>query len=170
MAKTVRFSVHYWTQPGQNLVVTGNAVALGEWDIQRSLRLGHLGGGQWTLEVTAPANEQVGNWEYKYALVDDHHHTSFLEAGPNHHVPSTSGASNIEVRDTFQVRSNAGRSTVRRKEGKREEARERPWLLPLSSLFYVFCSPSILLSYSKFHLFCYLLYSFIISVVFYTDG
>lgn len=105
MAKTVRFSVHYWTQPGQNLVVTGNAVALGEWDIQRSLRLGHLGGGQWTLEVSAPANEQVGNWEYKYALVDDHHHTSFLEAGPNHHVPSTSGITNVEVRDTFQVRS-----------------------------------------------------------------
>lgn len=109
--KTVRFSVHYWTQPGQNLLVTGSSPALGEWDIQRGIRLGHLGGGQWTLEVSVPANEEAGEWTYKYALVDDHHHTNFLEAGPNHSIPKSADSSSVsilEVRDTYQVRHYKG--------------------------------------------------------------
>lgn len=110
MVKSVRFSVHYWTQPGQNIVLTGSSPELGEWKLESGLRLGHLGGGQWTIEVALPANAEVGKWEYKYALVDDHHSTHFLEAGPNHRVPSihsSSADSIIEVRDTFQVRQQA---------------------------------------------------------------
>lgn len=108
MLKSIRFAVHYGTQPNQNLVLVGGSHLLGDWDLKRGLRLGHLGSGQWMLEVILPNAFNAEELEYKYVLVDDHHDVTFWEAGPNRvlsikHSVVQNGV--IELRDTFQVRS-----------------------------------------------------------------
>jgi 4-alpha-glucanotransferase len=106
MLKSIRFAVHYGTQPNQNLVLVGGSHLLGDWDLKRGLRLGHLGSGQWMLEVILPNAFNAEELEYKYVLVDDHHDVTFWEAGPNRvlsikHSVVQNGV--IELRDTFQA-------------------------------------------------------------------
>lgn len=106
MVKAVRFCVHYWTRPGQNIVLVGSDDALGAWDLSRGLRLGHNGGGDWTLEVRLSEQVEVEGWEYKYVVVDDHSNSSIWEAGSNHTIASSTFSPStdvVEMRDTFQV-------------------------------------------------------------------
>jgi hypothetical protein len=107
MLKSVRFSLHYGTRPNQNIVVVGEHHLFGEWDVQRGLRLGHLGGGQWMLEVVLPSEFNLEQLPYKYVLVDDSNGAQFWEAGPNRLVTvkhSVVPNGLLELRDTFQVR------------------------------------------------------------------
>jgi len=107
MLKSIRFTVHYWTEPFQNVVLVGDTPLLGAWDVRHGLHLGHLDNGQWILEVILPGDFDAEAVEYKYVLVDDSHNLSFWEAGPNHvlslkHSVVSNGV--VEIRDTFQVR------------------------------------------------------------------
>lgn len=107
MIKSIRFAVHYGTRTHQNVVLVGASHVLGEWDVKRGLRLGHLGHGQWMLEVILPRDFVADKMEYKYVLVDDQHNVTFWEAGPNriiHLKHSVVENGSIELRDTFQVR------------------------------------------------------------------
>ena len=107
MLKAIRFAVHYWTEPFQNVVLVGDTPLLGSWDVHHGLHLGHLGNGQWIIEVVLPSDFEAEDVEYKYVLVDEAHNVSFWEAGPNHvlslkHSVVSNGV--VELRDTFQVR------------------------------------------------------------------
>lgn len=105
--KSIRFQIHYGTVPNQNVVLVGSGHTLGEWDLQRGLRLGHLGHGEWILEVVLPSEFEAENMEYKYVLVDDSNGAAFWEAGPNRclHLKHSNVANGVlELRDTFQVR------------------------------------------------------------------
>lgn len=65
----ISFHIHYHTDWGQRVVVTGSLPGLGNRVLADALRLEHIGNGNWvqTIEQEGP----VDSFEYKYVLTDD---------------------------------------------------------------------------------------------------
>ncbi|MFJ8750603.1 carbohydrate-binding module family 20 domain-containing protein [Streptomyces sp. NPDC102441] len=84
------FGVNATTQPGQNIYVTGNQAALGNWDPGSALKLDPATYPVWKLDVSLPAGT---SFEYKYLRKDAGSNVTW-ESGANRTatVPSTGKA------------------------------------------------------------------------------
>lgn len=95
--RTIRFQISYFTKPGENIIVSGNASSLGNWALGAALKLTYADGlwhGQVELESTTKL-------EYKYALVS---HDTLWEAGKNRVVDlQTLPAGNVLLFDAWKV-------------------------------------------------------------------
>ena len=87
----IRFSLPYYTEFGQRLVVCGSEPSLGQWSLDHALPLNFdASTGQWSQEISVPS-DHPGPVEYKYILLDERDGGQHWEWGPNRVVPPTGG-------------------------------------------------------------------------------
>lgn len=102
---SLRFRVHYNTEWGQNLYVTGADSQFGNWIVSSARRMRYRADGFWELEV--PLEQPLSQLTYKYVLVDDRNGATFWEGGDNRTLQLehyyTKNGSIIECRDTWMV-------------------------------------------------------------------
>lgn len=60
--------IHYLTNPGENLFISGSGPILGDWDTSKAVRLHYNADGYWT--VLLNFEDAAKNMEYKYFLAD----------------------------------------------------------------------------------------------------
>lgn len=65
----VSFTINYYTQPGEQLCITGSIPALGLWETTQAKAMYAVGDGNWRLEIMLPDQEQT--IEYKYLVRTD---------------------------------------------------------------------------------------------------
>ncbi len=65
----IRFKIHYHTQWGQNLYVSGSFDELGNWDSQLAVPMFHLADGYW--EVQIEGDKIPEDFQYKYLIKSD---------------------------------------------------------------------------------------------------
>lgn len=89
------FTIHYRTDWGQKLLVSGSEPELGSWDTDKAKELSYLPGNVWSGEAVFAGDGNV-SFEYKYILKDDHDKIVW-ESGPNRAF-STDGESSPAVK------------------------------------------------------------------------
>lgn len=67
-APSVKLSVSYHTKPGQDLYVTGNTPALGNWDPAKAIPMSWQDDQTWTLDVAVKGMKLYDRFEYKYLV------------------------------------------------------------------------------------------------------
>jgi 4-alpha-glucanotransferase len=104
-AYSLRFRVHYNTEWGQNLYVTGADPQFGGWIVSSARRMQYRVDGFWELEV--PLEKPLSCLTYKYVLVDDRNGATFWEGSDNRSLPLDTYYANkeatIEFRDTWMA-------------------------------------------------------------------
>ncbi|MBB3696166.1 4-alpha-glucanotransferase [Flammeovirga yaeyamensis] len=76
----VSFKIHYDTQFGQQLAVSGSIAVLGKGKETDALKMSHLGGGVWIAEIDL-SKSRAKSFEYNYLLVDEGNGITYKEAG-----------------------------------------------------------------------------------------
>ncbi len=65
----LQLNIHYDTQPGQHLFISGTGTKLGNWNENKALKLNYIENGNWS--VTIENNKNLKTLEYKYFLKDE---------------------------------------------------------------------------------------------------
>ncbi|MEM7103372.1 MAG: 4-alpha-glucanotransferase [Bacteroidota bacterium] len=66
---TIHFKIHYNTQPGENICISGTTKAFGNWDPIKAFALNYNDGGFWTGTIKLSKNTR--RIEYNYILIND---------------------------------------------------------------------------------------------------
>lgn len=99
----IRFSIHYHTNYNQRLVITGNFINLGNWEIQDGLVMNYVVNDKW--EAMIKIDENIKDFEYKYVVHDTSNGAIFWEGGDNRYIDLSKfeGAEIVDIRDTYKV-------------------------------------------------------------------
>ncbi|MEL6650504.1 MAG: 4-alpha-glucanotransferase, partial [Bacteroidota bacterium] len=98
----IRFKIHYHTQWGQNLYVSGSFDKLGNWDASKALPMYYLADGFWELQVET--DQDPGDFAYKYLVRSEGGGESMWEYGPNRQYHSQGEAyEELEFTDYWQA-------------------------------------------------------------------
>ncbi|KNC81765.1 hypothetical protein SARC_05934 [Sphaeroforma arctica JP610] len=93
----VTFSIQYNTQPGESIVVTGSIPELGEWEVNKALRLDYRDGGHWLGAATIS-----GDFEYKYAIAYDFGTALTCEFGDNRKCALADGLARAVLQESWR--------------------------------------------------------------------
>ena len=102
-AAPITFGVHYVTKPGENLFVTGEINALGNWDASKAKPLTWSGEGNWRVQINLAATAM--SLSYKYLIKSDSG-VVWETGGPGKHhnrvLPSSASPTNfIDTWNTY---------------------------------------------------------------------
>lgn len=79
----ILFSIHYFTNPGQQIYLCGSPEIMGKWNSANALPMNYMHYGLWQIEINI--EESAGDPEYKYLLKDEFGFEMW-EDGPNRNV------------------------------------------------------------------------------------
>lgn len=95
----VQFHIHYYTQFGQQVCITGNADELGNFDESKAVEMKPVGDGFW--ELPMDINTLAESLEYRYIIVSEGH-TARREYGNNHRICLKCKLKDCELFDYWQ--------------------------------------------------------------------
>jgi 4-alpha-glucanotransferase len=97
----ISFKIHYLTDWGQQVALTGNTPEFGNWNLARARVLDYQGNGYWGGRFDFSQLEQP--LEYKYLLIDERNGVRHLEWGPNRRFdPSLRKSGDVLLRDSWR--------------------------------------------------------------------
>jgi 4-alpha-glucanotransferase len=105
----VKFNIHYSTQPGQSICISGSENALGKWDYKKAVYLNYHPHGNWSVELNLrKTTEPI---EYKYFVIDDGGNVIW-ELGKNRTLALSNYEFNtLHIHDTWFWPNNSARAT-----------------------------------------------------------
>ena len=95
----ITFHIHYHTQWGQYLAVSGGHPRLGNWQDEQAIPMHHQGGGSWTFTMELP--DASGILAYRYLLIDENNGTHHREWGAPREVTLPLDGT-LQVRDAWR--------------------------------------------------------------------
>jgi 4-alpha-glucanotransferase len=99
----INFKIHYRTEWGQQLAITGNLPPFGNDAPGKALVLNYQGDGYWGGSIEVP--EPPSSLEYRYLIIDEPRGTRRLEANPIRHLDlSKEKADSVLLKDTWRLR------------------------------------------------------------------
>lgn len=104
----IRFTIHFKTEWGQRMFVSGSEPELGAWNTSKAKELGYLPGDVWSGEISLGGDGNV-SLEYKYILIDANGKVIW-ESGPNRifttdeeHSPWLKTLSEVDLIDSWRA-------------------------------------------------------------------
>ncbi|MDL2257417.1 4-alpha-glucanotransferase [Bacteroidales bacterium OttesenSCG-928-I14] len=99
----VHFNIHFHTEWGQAVYVSGSSPELGEWDCEKAIKMNAIGDGKWSVELEI--SNKTKQIEYRYFVKDNH--TKFIEEWKyNRSLSLNKNVSTYTVFDLWQDKSN----------------------------------------------------------------
>ncbi len=95
------FNIHYRTNWGESVYISGDTVALGGNDLSRAVRLEHESDGKWSVEVEIC--DTAGDFTYRYVIKRDDG-SVVEEWGKPHRFVSFPATGVVRIFDSWQVR------------------------------------------------------------------
>lgn len=93
--RSVEFRIHYSTDFGQNIYLTGNISQLGSWNVGAAVPLEWTPGNLWVGRVDLSAD--AGVIEYKYVVRDSNSRYTLWESGQNHKLDLVAAKQPLEI-------------------------------------------------------------------------
>jgi len=93
----IKFTVHYNTQPGEYICVSGSIPELGRWNLNQGQKMAFSEGGLWTFETTLRRTQIP--FHYKYVLINSKTKENTYEPTPSNR--NLNETKDIELKDKW---------------------------------------------------------------------
>ena len=87
----IRFHIHYGTEYGQSLFLSGSSPSLGDGDPELAIRMQYVSDGTWVLDWTGPVPDETEDITYQYMVKDDRNGALIRERNGERRLPRPAG-------------------------------------------------------------------------------